>query len=182
MKSGQVIDIKEALKYPLSPILVVLGFPDGTKRRPAISSLMKIIDHSSSRRWCICQCWCIHCRFNGWNPSCRYFLDSRRAAHQPSTIHHSKRLWKRVTGKSLGKTPQVQLDVRDNLPSWSQQKLRSKTRMPSNQLAYWQQKENIEYTENNKPVPVGRRILSTIANIRCQLHRQPDVKTWRGKF
>ena len=23
-----------------------------------------------------------------------YFLDSRRAAHQPITIHHSKRLWK----------------------------------------------------------------------------------------
>ena len=33
----------------------------------------------------------MHCWSNGCNPSYRYFLDSRRAAHQPSTIHHSKR-------------------------------------------------------------------------------------------
>ena len=46
MKSGQVIDFKEALKYPLAPILLSLGFPDGTKRSPAKSSLMKIIDYA----------------------------------------------------------------------------------------------------------------------------------------
>ena len=46
MKSGQVIDFKEALKHPLSPILLSLGFPDGTKRNPAKSSLMKIIDYT----------------------------------------------------------------------------------------------------------------------------------------
>ena len=46
MKSGQVIDFKEALKYPLSPIPLSLSFPDGTKRSPAKSSLMKIIDHT----------------------------------------------------------------------------------------------------------------------------------------
>ena len=34
------------------------------------------------------------------------------------------------TGKSFGKNPQVQLEVRD-LPSWSQQKLRSKAPVPS---------------------------------------------------
>ena len=28
----------------------------------------------------------------------RYFLDSRKAAHQPSTIHHSKRLRKSRSG------------------------------------------------------------------------------------
>ena len=50
------------------------------------------------------------------------------------------------------------------------------------QLAYWQQKEDIKYTENNKPVPVHRRILPTTANIRRQFYRQPDVKTWRGRF
>ena len=46
MKSGQVTDFKEALKYPLAPILLSLGFPDGTKRSPAKSSLMKIIDYA----------------------------------------------------------------------------------------------------------------------------------------
>ena len=45
MKSGQVIDFKEALKYLLvPPILLSLSFPDSTKRSPAKSSLMKIID------------------------------------------------------------------------------------------------------------------------------------------
>ena len=46
MKSGHAIDFMEALKYPLSPILLILGFPDGTKRSPAKSSLMKIIDYT----------------------------------------------------------------------------------------------------------------------------------------
>ena len=36
MKSGQVIDVKEALKYPLSPVF----------RCPAKSSLMKSIDYT----------------------------------------------------------------------------------------------------------------------------------------
>ena len=44
MKSGQVTDFKEALKYPLLPIPLSLSFPDSTKRSPAKSSLMKIID------------------------------------------------------------------------------------------------------------------------------------------
>ena len=39
MKSGQVIDFKEALKYPLSPILLNLSFPDSIKRSPVKSSL-----------------------------------------------------------------------------------------------------------------------------------------------
>ena len=34
------------LKYPLSPIPLSLSFPDGTKRSPAKSSLMKIIDYT----------------------------------------------------------------------------------------------------------------------------------------
>ena len=46
MKSGQVIDFKEALKYPLSPMLLSLGFLHGTKRSPAKSSLTKIIDYT----------------------------------------------------------------------------------------------------------------------------------------
>ena len=46
MKSGQVIDFKEAIKYPLSPIRLSLSFPDSTKRSPAKSSLMKIIDYT----------------------------------------------------------------------------------------------------------------------------------------
>ena len=46
MKSGQVIDFMEALKYQLSPILLILGFPDGTKRSPPKSSLMRIIDYT----------------------------------------------------------------------------------------------------------------------------------------
>ena len=46
MKIGQVIDFKEALKYPLSPIPLSLSFPDGIKRSPAKSSLMKIIDQT----------------------------------------------------------------------------------------------------------------------------------------
>ena len=46
MKSGQVIDFKEALKYPLSPIPLSLSFPHDTKRSSAKSSLMKIIDHT----------------------------------------------------------------------------------------------------------------------------------------
>ena len=49
------------------------------------------------------------------------------------------------------------------------------------QLAYWQQKENIKYTEN-KPVPVHRGMLPTIVKIWCQFHGQPDVNTWRGRF
>ena len=44
MKSGQVIDFKEALKYPLTPIPLSLSFTDSTKRIPVKSSLMKIID------------------------------------------------------------------------------------------------------------------------------------------
>ena len=39
MKSGQVIDFKEALKHPLSPILLNLSFPDSIKRSPVKSSL-----------------------------------------------------------------------------------------------------------------------------------------------
>ena len=46
MKSGQVIDFKEALKYPLSLIPLSLSFPDSTKRSPAKSSLTKIIDYT----------------------------------------------------------------------------------------------------------------------------------------
>ena len=45
-ESGQVIDFKEALKYPLFHIPLSLSFPDGTKRSPAKSSLMKITDHT----------------------------------------------------------------------------------------------------------------------------------------
>ena len=103
MKSGQVIDFKEALKYPLSPILLNLSFPDSIKRSPVKSSLDEDHSlHSSCRRWHICQCWCIHCWSNGCNPSCGYFLDSRRTAHEPSTIHHSKRLQKgRFGGRQL---------------------------------------------------------------------------------
>ena len=44
MKSGQVINFKEALKYPLPFIPLSLSFPNSTKRSPAKSSLMKIID------------------------------------------------------------------------------------------------------------------------------------------
>ena len=46
VKSSQVIDFKEVLKYPLSPIPLSLNFPDGIKRSPAKSSLMKIIDYT----------------------------------------------------------------------------------------------------------------------------------------
>ena len=46
MKSAQVIDFKEALKYPLSLIPLSLSFPDSTKRSPAKSSLMKIIGYT----------------------------------------------------------------------------------------------------------------------------------------
>ena len=46
MKSGQVIDFEEALKCLLFPIRLSLSFPDGTKRNPAKSSLMKIIDYT----------------------------------------------------------------------------------------------------------------------------------------
>ena len=45
-KSGQIIDFKEALKYPLSPIPLSLSFPDGTKRSTAKSSLMKVINYT----------------------------------------------------------------------------------------------------------------------------------------
>ena len=44
MKSGQVINFKEALKYTLPFIPLSLSFPNSTKRSPAKSSLMKIID------------------------------------------------------------------------------------------------------------------------------------------
>ena len=46
MKSGLVIDFKEVLKYPLSPIPLRLSFLDGTKRSPAKSSLMKFINYT----------------------------------------------------------------------------------------------------------------------------------------
>ena len=46
MKIGWVIDFEKTLKYPLSPIPLSLSFPDGTKRSPAKSSLMKIIDYT----------------------------------------------------------------------------------------------------------------------------------------
>ena len=42
---------------------------------------------------------------------------------EPSTIHHSQRLWRRspggrqLQGNLLIKTPQEQLEVRDHLPS-----------------------------------------------------------------
>ena len=45
-KSSLVIDLKKALKYPLFPIRQSLSFPDGTKRSPTKSSLMKIIDYA----------------------------------------------------------------------------------------------------------------------------------------
>ena len=46
MRIGQVIDFEETLKYPLSPIPLSLSFPDGIKRSPAKSSLIKIIDYT----------------------------------------------------------------------------------------------------------------------------------------
>ena len=46
MKTGSAIDFEETLKYPLSPIPLSLSFPDGIKRSPAKSSLMKIIDYT----------------------------------------------------------------------------------------------------------------------------------------
>ena len=46
MKSGRVIDFKEAVKYLLSPIPLSLHLSDNTKRRAAKSSLMKIIDYT----------------------------------------------------------------------------------------------------------------------------------------
>ena len=46
MKICHVIDFKETLKYPLSPIPLSLRFPDSIKRSPAKSSLMKIIDYT----------------------------------------------------------------------------------------------------------------------------------------
>ena len=46
MRIGQVIDFEETLKYPLSPIPPSLSFPDGIKRSPAKSSLIKIIDYT----------------------------------------------------------------------------------------------------------------------------------------
>ena len=46
MRIGQVIDFEETLKYPLSPIPLSLIFPDGIKRSPAKSSLIKIIDYT----------------------------------------------------------------------------------------------------------------------------------------
>ena len=39
--------------------------------------------------------------------------------------------WQTVTGKSLGKSPQEQLDLKDHLSSLSQQKLKSDTPMSS---------------------------------------------------
>ena len=46
MKSGQIIDFEEALKYPLSPIPPSLSYPDATKRITAKTSLMKVIDYT----------------------------------------------------------------------------------------------------------------------------------------
>ena len=46
MRIGQVIDFEETLKYPLSTIPLSLSFPDGIKRSPAKSSLIKIIDYT----------------------------------------------------------------------------------------------------------------------------------------
>ena len=46
MKSSQVIDFKEALKYLLSLLPLSLCFPESSKRSPAKSVLMKIIDYT----------------------------------------------------------------------------------------------------------------------------------------
>ena len=44
IKSCQGNDFKEVVKYLLSPIPLSLSFPDGAKKNPVKSSLMKIID------------------------------------------------------------------------------------------------------------------------------------------
>ena len=46
MKSSQVIDFKEALKYLLSLLPLSLCFPESSKRSPAKSVLMKIIGYT----------------------------------------------------------------------------------------------------------------------------------------
>ena len=46
MKSGQGNDFKEVLKYLLSPIPPSLSFPEGAKKNPVKSSLIKIIDYT----------------------------------------------------------------------------------------------------------------------------------------
>ena len=86
--------VKEALKYPLSPTPLSLSFPDGTKRSPAKSSLMKLIDYTQVVEDGTYANVGAHIvdLMAAIRAVGRYFLDSRRAAHQPSTIHHSKRL------------------------------------------------------------------------------------------
>ena len=88
--------VKEALKYPLSPIPLSLNFPDGTKRSPAKSSLMKIIDYTQvveDDAYVNVSAYIVDL-MAAIRAVVRHFLDSRKAAHQPSTIHHSKRLRK----------------------------------------------------------------------------------------
>ena len=88
--------VKEALKYPLSPIPLSRNFPDGTKRSPAKSSLMKIIDYTQvveDDAYANVGAYIVDL-MAAIRAVVRHFLDSRKAAHHPSTIHHSKRLRK----------------------------------------------------------------------------------------
>ena len=198
MKSGQVIDFKEALKYLLFPIRLSLSFPDGTKRNPAKSSLMKIIDYTKvveNDAYASVRAYIFDLMAAIWAVGIFLTVEElikrvlciipRDCGRVDLGVHSYRKIsWEYSTRAARGEgsftilksaTVKIQdanafLDENENKPQLIK-------------LFYNWLIDNRRKTLNteNKPVPV-HRILPTIVNIRCQFHRQLDVYTWRGKF
>ena len=127
-------------REPLSPTPLSLSFPDGTKKSPTKSNLMKIIDHTEV------------VQDDAYANVGTYVVDLMAAIQAAGSfatveelinrvlstfprdrgkidpVEHS---YREISWKSLGKTPQDQLEGWDHLPSLSHRKLRSETLMPS---------------------------------------------------
>ena len=137
MKNGQINNFKEVVKYPLSPIPLSLKFPGSAKRSPVKSSLMKIINYTQV------------VQDDAYANVGAYIVDLMvliRAVGMfliveelingvPSIIlRDGGRLdlvansYREISWKN---SPQEQLEMRDHSPFLSQQKLRSKTPIPS---------------------------------------------------